>query len=238
MLALGGLSAVGALAALCFLRVCSVVLLGEPRTPSAGAAHAAGPAMLGTMATLTAVCLVLPLIPAELGRVIGPVAAQIASEQPWRSDLLASSLSPIGYAMRVIAGCLLLATLTGLRARDFFGERASGQTWGCGYAAPTARMQYTARSFGQLLVDVLPGPLRPTIDVDRPSGFFPASSHFTSRSEDPFITGLYEPAISRAGQRMARLRWLQQGAVHIYLLYILIALALGLAWASFGDTGG
>jgi hypothetical protein len=37
---------------------------------------------------------------------------------------------------------------------------------------------------------------------------------------------------------MARLRWIQQGAVHVYLLYILVALALGLAWSSLGNAGG
>jgi NADH:ubiquinone oxidoreductase subunit 5 (subunit L)/multisubunit Na+/H+ antiporter MnhA subunit len=238
MLALGGLSAVGALVAVCFLRVCSVVLLGEPRTPAAAVAHPPGPGMSGAMLALGGACLFLPLVPAELGRVVAGVAAEIAPGSAWRPDLLMSSLEPVGYAMRAIVTVLLVAALLGMRARTTYGARAYVPTWGCGYAAPTPRMQYTARSFSQILVEILPGPLRPRLDVDRPSGVFPVSGRFTSHSEDPFIRGVYEPAILRAGHRMARLRWLQQGAVHVYLLYILIALALGLAWASFAGTGG
>ncbi|HVW27403.1 MAG TPA: proton-conducting transporter membrane subunit [Polyangiaceae bacterium] len=235
MLALGALSAVGALAALCFLRVCSVVLLGEPRSPSAANAHDAGSAMSAAMVALAAGCLVFAFIPTELARVIRPVAAQISPDAA-SSTVIARALAPVGDAMRVIAGLLLLAAVLGLRPRSFLGKGTSSSTWGCGYAAPTARMQYTARSFGQLLVDVLPGSLRPKIELERPSGFFPVSSRFATRSEDPFIGSLYEPAIRRAGHRMARLRWFQQGALQMYVLYILVALALGLAWASFGDT--
>jgi hypothetical protein len=99
-------------------------------------------------------------------------------------------------------------------------------------------MQYTARSFGQLFAGLIPVQLRPSVHARRPEGLFPATGEFATVTDDPFTQKIYEPAILRAGYRMARLRWLQQGAVHVYLLYILIALAAGLAWASFAGTGG
>lgn len=237
MLALGGLSAVGALAALCFLRVCCIALLGEPRSPEAAAAREADASMLAPMILLAGVCVLLPAIPTALARVVAPVVTQIAPEQARLSDVLIRSLSPVGYASRAIAGLLLIAGIIAVR-RHRKGVAVMGPTWGCGYAAPTTRMQYTARSFGQLFTALLPGALRPEIRITPPSGLFPARAEFATSTEDPFTTKIYEPAILRAGRRMARVRWLQQGAVHVYLLYILIALAAGLAWASFWNAGG
>lgn len=43
----------------------------------------------------------------------------------------------------------------------------------------------------------------------------------------------YDPLFARTGDRFARLRWLQQGILHIYILYILVVLILALAWVSF-----
>jgi hydrogenase-4 component B len=237
MLALGGLSAVGALAALCFLRVCSVALLGEPRSTEAADAHEAAPTMLAAMGALAVGCLLLPAVPTLLARAVAPVATQIAPEYALLSGLVVGSLAPVGYATWAISGSLLVAALVALRARNR-GAAISVPTWGCGYSAPTARMQYTGYSFAQLLVDLLPRPLRPRVDVVRPSGLFPTRGAFAATNDDPFTRGIYEPAIRRAGQRLAQLRWFQQGAVHIYLLYILVALAAGLAWASFRSSAG
>jgi hypothetical protein len=116
--------------------------------------------------------------------------------------------------------------------------RAESATWGCGYAAPTARMQYTGRSFAQLYGELLPRSLRARVDVVRPEGLFPAPGRLASRSDDPVTGGVYEPVLERAADRFARLRFLQQGLLHVYVLYILVAVVAGLAWASLGGWGG
>ena len=51
---------------------------------------------------------------------------------------------------------------------------ASGPSWDCGYARPTARMQYTASSFADTLVALFGWALRPTEDRPRPRGPFPS----------------------------------------------------------------
>jgi hydrogenase-4 component B len=237
MLALGALAAVGALAALCFLRVCSVALLGEPRSPEALDAHEASPAMLTSMGIFATTCLVLAAAPTLVARAVAPVATEISPEYGGLSGLVTGSLAPIGCATWVIAGSLLVAVLIGFRSRNPSAV-SSVPTWGCGYPAPTSRMQYTGRSFARLLVDLLPELLRPRVTVVRPSGLFPAHGEFTTTTDDPFTRGIYQPAILRGGERLARLRWLQQGAVHIYLLYIFVALVAALAWASIGAPGG
>jgi hypothetical protein len=65
-----------------------------------------------------------------------------------------------------------------------------------------------------------------------PATLFPGSSTFSSESSDPLTRGFYEPFVARWGERFARLRWLQQGMLHIYLFYILVTALLALGWTS------
>jgi hypothetical protein len=81
----------------------------------------------------------------------------------------------------------------GPRARAVGGASARActrpvETWGCGYAAPTARMQYTARSFSEFIsYRLLPRTMRPRITKKMPASPFPASGSFQSLhgSADP-----------------------------------------------------
>ncbi len=111
---------------------------------------------------------------------------------------------------------------------------ASDSTWGCGYAQPTSRMQYTGRSFSEQLAErMMPKWLGPRVKISAPKDLFPARASFTSDSSDPVTRGFYEPFISRWGERFMRLRWLQQGVLQAYLVYILVAALAGLSWVSF-----
>ena len=52
--------------------------------------------------------------------------------------------------------------------------RAEGPTWGCGYVKPTVRMQYTGRSFAEMIAEhLLPRFLRPRTTRQRPAGLVP-----------------------------------------------------------------
>jgi hypothetical protein len=116
---------------------------------------------------------------------------------------------------------------------------AKGETWGCGYAAPTQRMQYRARSFAELLSErVLPPFVRPKITPAQPVGPFPEPETLQSDYKDPLTRRLYEPAFSRFAGRLSSLTWLQRGALHMYLVYILSAILGGLLWASLSAWSG
>jgi hypothetical protein len=92
-------------------------------------------------------------------------------------------------------------------------------------------MQYRASGFSELLVArVVPRWLRSPERISPPAGAFPAAASFTSDTADPLTRGAYEPFLVRWGERFARLRFLQQGNVHVYILYI-VATAIGaLGW--------
>ena len=104
---------------------------------------------------------------------------------------------------------------------------------GCGYLAPTARMQYTGGSFAEILAGrLLPPSLRGRISAHLPSTPFAEPSRLSSDLTDPLTRSAYDPFFERWSRRFSRLRWLQQGLLHFYLLYILLVVVAGLGWAS------
>lgn len=246
MAAVAVLSAVGALAALCFVRLAGVALLGEPRSEEARRARDASPAMLLPMGALGALCVLVGARPRVVATAIEAVAARLAPVTQTSAGVVQAALAPVeGTALALwgaglSAATLLLFVVRHRRAasgpRADVAQTASGvdTTWGCGYAAPTMRMQYTGRAFAGVLAELLPRALGPRVEITRPSGLFPAPGGVSSTLDDPVTRGVYQPALTRAADRAARLRWMQRGMVHIYLLYILLALVAGLAWTSLG----
>jgi hydrogenase-4 component B len=94
-------------------------------------------------------------------------------------------------------------------------------------------MQYTGRSFAELLAEhLLPRFLRPHTTRRAPRGLFPSKSDFGTETADPVNAKVYEPFFRRWAERFSRLRILQQGQVHVYLVYILLVVVLALAWVS------
>ncbi len=163
------------------------------------------------------------------------VADQIYGWQPGRAlrelDAAEAPLDTIGN----INGWILVA-LGGaawiLLARSRKVMWAEGPTWGCGYARPTARMQYTGRSFAEMVAEhLLPRFLRPRTHREPPQGLFPAKSEFAAESPDPVSEKVYEPFFrwAQAGW-LIRLRFLQQGRVNVYLIYVFLTVVLALAW--------
>jgi hypothetical protein len=65
--------------------------------------------------------------------------------------------------------------------------------------------------------------------VRRESTVFPHRGELVSDRDDPFTRSAYEPLLDRLGKRFARLRWVQQGVTHLYVLYIVATVVAALA---------
>jgi formate hydrogenlyase subunit 3/multisubunit Na+/H+ antiporter MnhD subunit len=235
-LAVGLLALVGGLAAVAFVRLTGIVLLGAPRSEAAAHAHESSPWMLGPMAVLVLLCLAAAVFPGEvvaslprvLDVVVGPASGATfagleASEAPLRTLGLVNA-----WILLAFGG---IAAAVGIIGRS--AARDEGPTWGCGYARPTVRMQYTGRSFAEMMTEhLLPRLLRPRTSRRPPRGLFPAEGDFGSDCPDPLAERLYEPFFRRWADRFARLRILQQGRVNVYLLYVVLTVVLALTWVS------
>jgi hydrogenase-4 component B len=225
---------VGGLAAACMVRLLGMAFLGAPRDPSAAAAHEGGLWLRAPLALLLAACAALAVLPVAAVSALGPVARELLGPDAASAEALAATtraLTPIGTIaaaswLGLALGWPVLALLRGRRP-------APDETWGCGYAAPSTRMQYSACSFSQLFAErLLPRPLAPRVLATPVRGPFPDPVQFATEEGDPITRGGYEPVFGAIARRFARLRVLQQGNAHLYLAYILIAVLASLLWTS------
>ena len=103
-----------------------------------------------------------------------------------------------------------------------------GDTWGCGRIGQTPRMEYTATAFAEPLRRVFAELYRPTedlsIDFHPESKYFVQSIAYRSEVHPWFERLLYDPVVSFLRRTAFRVRWLQAGSLHLYLLYMILAL--------------
>ena len=233
-LSAAALALVGALAIACFVKAFGTIFLGTPRTGDTERAAEAGPPMLIPLAILGLACLFIglgaPLLSPALDLAVAAWAGPNASPLP---ELL--RIAPLGWVCATSAALLAAAVLAGTwiaaRWRSHRDTVADVGTWDCGYAAPTARMQYTSSSFAQTLVQLFSWALRPNTESTPLSGSFPDRARFHSHVPDTVLNRALQPGFAFAERIMAWLRPIQQGSVHLYLLYILGAVVALLLWS-------
>jgi formate hydrogenlyase subunit 3/multisubunit Na+/H+ antiporter MnhD subunit len=231
----GLLALIGGLAAITFVRLTGVVLLGSPRSEAAGQAHESSPWMVWPMLALLGLCIVAAVIPHQVAVLLSGALDELlgwpAGESMWQQALSATPLHVIGnfnaWTWLSVAGGLFMFWTWSRKVQT------QGPTWGCGYVKPSERMQYTGRSFAEMAAEhLLPRFLRPHTTRQAPRGLFPATSDFGSACPDPIDAKVYEPFFQRWAARFSRLRILQQGKVNVYLVYIVLMVVLALAWVS------
>jgi NADH:ubiquinone oxidoreductase subunit 5 (subunit L)/multisubunit Na+/H+ antiporter MnhA subunit len=230
LLVTAALATIGALASLCFVRLVGVALLGQPRGTGAAKAHESPAGMVAPIVLLAVLCAAMALSARSLAPSLGRVAAQVLGAPIDIAPVAARLGSMAIFGLVLWVAVCVGATVFFLLVR---GRGAITETWGCGYAAPTARMQYTGRSFAELLAEhLLPPLLRTRIAVKGPRAIFAEPARITSDATDPLTRSVYEPFFGHWARRFARLRILQQGSLHAYLLYILVVVTGVLAWTS------
>jgi hydrogenase-4 component B len=224
------LALIGGLAVACFVKVFGIVFLGAPRSESAAHAHEAPRTMLGGMTILAVVCFVIGLIPwlaaPLLQRAVGG----------WRPGLaaVAEPLATTAHLWWISGAAIFLVLIIGLTAVMLKSRLArlpsgSGETWGCGFTAPTTRMQYTASSFAEMLVTFFRAALQPHIHFPTVCGPFPRPDRFASHVPETMLDLVYIPMLQRLYAKTAPIRRMQNGHLQLYILYTFITLIVLLA---------
>jgi hydrogenase-4 component B len=226
------LALVGGLAAACFAKVFGTVFLGHARTADALRGHEPPRSMLLPMAVLAAACAVIGLVPAAWlpaltraaagwsrlaeASLAGP--AEQAAHAAWRVSLVAV----------VLAGAIgLLALWRRARPRPM---QPTVATWGCGFAYPTPRMQYTGSSFAELLVLRFRWVFFPKKRVEPPRGLFPRHASFDSHVPDTVLDVAILPALRSATSIADGLRAQFGGRVQSKVVLVLAGVLGLLAW--------
>jgi hydrogenase-4 component B len=215
------LAMAGALALACFAKAAAVVFLGAPRTRAAEHAHECGPLMRGPMLALATLCLVLGTAPMlfwpAIGRAVGLWNPAWAEPEPPAPLAVLGSVQVVLLFLAAVAGFWLWQ-----KARSNGARRAL--TWGCGYAGPTARMQYTSGSFAGLASGWFVWLLQPERAVRRPRGPFPGKASRIERIPETVLERILNPITGVVLRVSAAVRWLQHGRLQAYILYVLAGL--------------
>jgi hydrogenase-4 component B len=224
-LAAPALALVGGLALACFAKVVGAVFLGAPRHSSPASDGDAPAQMLAPMAALALGCTVIGVVPFAFAPALASACSVALGAPVTRLDAPFSAVSLLALATLALCAASGLALRAGLARAPV---EAAG-TWDCGYAAPSARMQYSASSFAEPLVRVFSFALLPRVHVPRLTPVFPGSASFHSEVADAVLDRTLLPAARAFADATRWLRVLQQGSVHAYLLYVWLALIALLA---------
>jgi hydrogenase-4 component B len=220
------LAMAGAIALAAFVKAGTLVFMGNPRTKSVEGAHECGPFMLGPMIGIASACLCLGLAPVLFWPAI---SRAMGSWHPaWANSVPPPALLVLGRCQPVVAFVAIVCGLWLWRICWTNGLRRS-PTWGCGYARPTARMQYTSASFGGIAAGWFYWLLRPERVLRRPRGPLPLSATRMERIPETILERVLVPISRVILQVSSRVRRLQHGRLQAYILYLVVGLvAMGI----------
>ncbi len=229
----GALVLIGGLASACFAKAFGIIFLGTPRAPLGRAVADPGARMIIPMTILAAACPGIALLSPWIVPGLGPAVAEITGRAG------AAVVDPLGEAgswlARFVACAAALIVFTGLllllrRLLLARREVREAETWGCGYPAPTPRMQYTASSFAEPLTSLFRPVLGTRQRAELPSSLFPRHASFSTETPDTARELLYAPLVLAVQDVAARWRGLQRGRLQLYVLYIAATLVVLLLW--------
>jgi NADH:ubiquinone oxidoreductase subunit 5 (subunit L)/multisubunit Na+/H+ antiporter MnhA subunit len=234
LVSLAGLLALaftGGVAIVAFTKFYGVVFLGNPRSQAVKGACETDPLRMVAAAIPLAGILVVGLAPMLVMRtvfaVVGTITGSVVNESLIDRDIMMLALTGGIFIGTTLLVCLLRAWA--LRRRSV----TVSPTWGCGYGAPTARMQYTGESFSEGLQSVAPH-LAGTADAPVAGHeIFPRRKSFSVRRSDTVASLLGKWWVELLRQINRRVMTMRTGKVNYYILYALLFLLLILVLSIF-----
>jgi hydrogenase-4 component B len=216
------LAMAGALALASFAKAGAMIFLGAPRTGPAAQADECGCWMRAPMLVMAGACLALGLAPVIFWPAVSRAAG--AWHPGWASGDAPASLVTLGIVHTGLALSIAAAGFLLWRKVRANGLRRS-LTWDCGYAAPSAKMQYTSGSFAGLAAGWFGWILRPVRKLRRPRGHFPADALRLERVPETVLERVIAPAGEMIMRVSTAVRRLQHGRLPAYVLYVVAGLA-------------
>jgi hydrogenase-4 component B len=215
------LAMAGAIALASFAKAGAMMFLGASRTQAAARARECGYWMRGPMLALASICLFIGLAPILFWPA---VSRAVACWHPaWVTVEPPAPLVTLGSAQVILAIAVSVAAAW-LWRKSFGNGLRRSPTWDCGYAAPTARMQYTSASFAGIASGWFRWLLLPERKVHRPRGYFPVEAIRLERFPEAVLERLIGPVGLAILQVSFAVRRLQHGRLQFYILYVLAGL--------------
>lgn len=233
LLVIMSLALIGSLAVACFTKAFSIIFLGSPRSAHCQHAHEPGIFIRISMITLAAACVIIGLSAPFIITIFGTIITEITGIHiNMIQPVISQAVNPLRYIVLIslifFLGFSLISILRGVLLRK--RKVAAGPTWDCGYAEPNTRMQYTASSYAQPVVDFFKGILKTQKHGSKIIEYFPGASSFKTETADMFHQTLFSPLFKFIQRSAEKFTWLQHGRLQFYILYIFFTLIALLIW--------
>jgi len=231
------LALTGGLTVVAFVKATGIGLLGRARSNEAAQAHEVPASMRWGSGLAAGACVVLGVAPLlelrAVARATSGLGAPSLSSGAWSGLHLGpfrGELAPALVGAGLVVGVLALMLARRVRRAGTWPALRSSEPWGSGREVQTARMQYTATSFAEPLQRVFDDVVRPERDLDvdhaAESRYYIERIRLRSANVDLVERALYRPLQRGLAWWGERARVLQNGSVHRYLAYGLVALVV------------
>jgi hydrogenase-4 component B len=220
------LGMIGALAGACFIKVYGTVFLGSARVNFPFSVRESSVQMLIPMVILAALCILIGVAPIILSGTIDNVVATWSSSVNLQKLTLASMIpfKHLSILALILAVCIAAGTFIILRLKR--NDNKVAGTWDCGYASPDNRMQYSASSFANSIIDLFRWILHPRVHRPQVGGIFPERTKMKTHVDEFVLDRSVIPISKKIGNWFEWFHRFQQGLIQHYILYILIALLI------------
>ena len=214
---------IGGLAILCFTKAFGTVFLGTARTELHEVAECPK-IMTLPLAVLCVLMAVIGLCP----QIFVGMAAGIVATFPMVGSFTipqsaVNGISIAASAVVVLIGILLIIRKTVTKNKPI----DHGETWGCGYTVPSAKIQYTATSFVKTYAELFGTVLAFKKKEEPPTEIYSQIiGTKSSENYDRIERGLIEKPLSAFSRFMQSFSFLQNGKLQYYLLYGIVFITL------------
>lgn len=220
---------IGGLAMLCFTKAFGVVFLGTPRKQFQHEIKEMPIIQLIPLYAIAGLIVIIGLFPKYfISLLSSPIhlfttnyqSTNLLAQGPFASTLQSISWATLGLVAMVVV--VFFIRKYALRKRITTLE----STWGCGYTAPTPKIQYTASSFIRSYAKLFGTIVQFHKKEEAVEDIFPTHGHFESHPYDRIEKWLVDYPVMKFKSFLGKFRYLQNGKLQFYLLYGIIFILL------------
>lgn len=224
VLSFAGLSIIGGISILTFTKTFGTIFLGTQRQHLHHEPEEVSKIMLVPQYVVVGFMLLVAFLPGYfiqlMNTVVGgifPDLNMVANPALFHYASVMQQISLYSLVFLAFVGLIYL-----LRSRVSVAKEINyGQTWGCGYVAPTPKIQYTGKSFSKSL-----GKLFHFVLIEKKSynelksdEIFPKTRRYSSHYLDFFEQRMINPVTDRLQYFIDLFKFVQNGKVQAYVLY-------------------
>ena len=226
-----GLVIIGGLAFICFTKAFGIVFLGSSREEKHHAESIEEPQRIWPMYLIGLLIVIIGLFPLLFNSFLINVVSQfhpgLESLPKMQFAEILNTLTTVGWYSFGFLGMIILVYFLKL----MISKRrtvAKGETWGCAYPVPTAKMQYTASSFVRSYRKLAAPILSIKKEKAEATGLYPENIMQKTHAVDKMETWLIDKPLRLLRRVLNSFVFLQNGNIQAYILYGFVFVGLAL----------